>query len=94
MSPRKRSIRLEAKTRISYPSAEEVDKADLIMLAFWYHHLPLPSPSTYAKNIRNSKTYDKTVSHEVLLVERIRKRLEKLGGTSLEISKVIGWYSF
>lgn len=73
-------------SRMSYPTAEEVEAADRIQLARWSRYLNSPGSSAIG-----SPEFADTLEKEGKILDRILERFDEAGGMTPEISKEIGW---
>lgn len=69
-----------------YPTLEQIENASRIQLAIWYRFLPSPGTSAIGR-----KDFESVMEEERLLMDRICKRFQDLGGMNPSISKTIGW---
>ena len=71
---------------MSYPTIEEVEKADRVQLARWYRFLPSPGTRAIGK-----ENFEEVLDAEVKIMNRIVEKFKELGFFTPEISKQIGW---
>ena len=71
---------------MKYPSLEEVNSASHIDICKWWRFLPSPGI-----NYIDSPNFEKILSNEVDIMNRIAERLKYFGGFTSKISKTISW---
>lgn len=71
---------------MDYPNMKQVENADLIKLVRWYRFFS--NPGTKAVG---SKEFPEVPQHESKLMNRIKARIDELGGITQEVSMKVGW---
>ena len=73
---------------MTYPTMKEVEIASHEQICRWYRFLPSPGQWAIEKG---RDVFNKALSTEKLIMDKICERLKKFGGFTPEISKKIGW---
>jgi hypothetical protein len=73
---------------MKYPTLEAVEKADREQLCRWHRFLPSPGWSALDKAMED---FQKQVTSEAKIMDRIEERFKQMGGFNTELSKLIGW---
>lgn len=73
----------------SYPSAQQVERANLHQLVSWWRYLQ--SPGTWAIDQDDRAVFQKAMEEEAAIMERIGERIKELGGITPSVSKAVGW---
>jgi hypothetical protein len=73
---------------MSYPSMESVESADQLQLCRWYRFLPSPGADAIGGGDR--EVFNKLLSEEKPVMDRICERVKDGGGFTPAISKAIG----
>lgn len=78
---------------MTYPTLEEVEKADRFQICYWWRFLPSPGASALdcSFNSGNSEYFEQVLEKETEIMNKIAARFKELGGFTPEISKRIGW---
>ena len=69
-----------------YPTMDEVEMASRIQLCKWTRFLAGPGEGAIG-----TSSFNEVLLEQAKILDRIIERLEKMGGMSSEISKMIGW---
>ena len=72
---------------MKYPTVIEVEAANHVQLARWYRFLDSPGMSA----IDTPGRFQDVIEHESIIMTRIERRFNDMGGFTPEISKQIGW---
>ena len=71
-----------------YPTLECVEAADAVQLLRWHRFLPVAGLSAVESNNRELNA---AIKRENDILDRIKERLDALGGIGPEISRAVGW---
>ena len=69
---------------MTYPTSEEVTKADRMQICAWWRFLPSPGMSAVGTD-----KFQETLNHEAVIMDQIAFRFTALGGFTPEISKAL-----
>lgn len=71
---------------MNYPTKEEIEQADYVQLARWYRFLPSPGANYTGKD-----NFEIKLMEELDLLDGIIDKINRNGGLTPELSRVIGW---
>lgn len=73
---------------MKYPTLDEVEKADIVMLCRWHRFLRSPGISALDDG---TDDFEARMVIEKPIMDRIEQRVKEQGGFTPAISKEIGW---
>jgi hypothetical protein len=73
---------------MQYPTLEEVETANRILLCSWHRFLHSPGSTSFELDYPYFKV---VLEEETRIMKRIEERFKEAGGFTPEISKLLGW---
>jgi len=70
----------------SYPTMAEVEAASRYDLCYWWRFLDSPGMEAIGMD-----SFEDVLNRQVVIMNRIKERMDEVGGFTPEISKSLGW---